>query len=136
MIDVENIVFNTVATVLRTAHTGIFVSGENVPAPPSFPAATLVEMDNSIYTRTSDNTATENHVSVMYQAEAYSNKTTGKKAEAKSIMATIDAEMLKLGFTRISTSPVANIDKSIYRLVSRYRAVIGKSNTDYLAYRK
>jgi len=31
---------------------------------------------------------------------------------------------------------VANIDKSIYRLVSRYRAVIGKNNTDYLAYRK
>ena len=47
MINIESEVFNTVATALRSEFTGIFVSGESVAAPSSFPAVTLVEDDNS-----------------------------------------------------------------------------------------
>jgi hypothetical protein len=138
MIDVENIVFNTVATSLRSEFTGIFVSGENTEVLSTFPAATIVEMDNSVYQRTSDSSATENHATVMYQAEAYSNKASGRKAEAKSIMAVIDDEMTEMGFVRIGNSPLRlpNLDQSIYRIVARYRAVVGKNNNDYLTYRR
>lgn len=135
MIDVENIIFNTVATALRSEFSGIFVSGENVAAPSTFPAATLVEMDNSVYIPSSDS-ITENHAVLMYQAEVYSNKTTGRKAQAKSIMDAIDEEMTKLGFVRTSKSPMPNMDTSIYRIVARYRAVVGKHGENYLAYRK
>ena len=136
MIDVENIVFNTVATSLRTEFSGIFVSGENIAAPSSFPAVTIVEMDNSVYDRSVDSSSSENHVTLMYQCEVYSNKTSGRKAEAKSIMDTIDDEMTTLGFIRLSNSPMQNMDPSIYRLVARYKAVVGKNGTDYLAYHK
>lgn len=127
MIDVENIVFDAVATSLRSEITGIFVSGEAVAAPSSFPAATLVEMDNSVYERSIDSSSPENHVRVMYQAEAYSNKTSGRKVEAKKIIADIDKTMLGLGFARISCSPMNNTDSSIYRMVARYKAVVGNS---------
>lgn len=127
MIDVENIVFDAVATSLRSEITGIFVSGEAVAAPSSFPAATLVEMDNSVYERSIDSSSPENHVRVMYQAEAYSNKTSGRKVEAKKIIADIDKTMLGLGFVRISCSPMNNTDSSIYRMVARYKAVVGNS---------
>lgn len=136
MIDVENIVFNTVATSLRTEFSGIFVSGENIAAPSSLPAVTIVEMDNSVYDRSVDSSSTENHSVLMYQCEVYSNKTSGRKAEAKSVMEKIDAEMAKLGFIRLSNGPIQNMDPSIYRIVTRYKAVVGKNGTDYLTYHK
>ena len=133
MIDVENSIFTTVATVLRSSYSGIYVSGELNPSPSSFPAASLVEMDNSTYTRTIDNMVSENHAQLMYQAEVYSNLTAGKKAECKAIMATIDTEMQKLGFVRAGSGPVSlpNEDKAKYRMVSRYRAVVSKDNYVY-----
>lgn len=136
MVDVENIVFTKVATSLRSEFSGIFVSGETVAAPSTFPAATIVEMDNSIYERSIDSSKTENHVTVMYQAEAYSNRTSGRKSEAKKILADIDKTMESLGFVRISKSPMNNMDSSIYRMVARYRAVIGEHEDNYLVFHK
>ena len=123
MINVENIVFNTVANALRDEFSNIFVSGENIAAPSSFPAATIVEMDNSVYEWSIDSSSPENHAVLMYQVDAYSNKTSGRKAETKKIIANIDSTMLELGFVRVSCSPMVNIDSSIYRMVARYRAV-------------
>jgi hypothetical protein len=133
VIDIENEVFNTVATALRAAFKGIFVSGETVAALSSFPAATLVEMDDSVYEKTMDSSYTENHALKMWQAEAYSNKSSGKKTECKSIMSAIDDEMLKLGFVRVGCGPMAlpNADATKYRMVARYRAVISKEKLVY-----
>lgn len=129
IIDCEGEVFSTVATALRAAFTGIFVTGELVAAPSSFPAVMLTEMDNSVYERSLDSSGTENHAIFMYQAEAYSNKSTGKKAECKAIMAVIDTEMQTMGFVRIGNSPMPlpNADATKYRMVARYRAIAGKS---------
>lgn len=133
MIDCESEVFSTVATALRASISGIFVSGEAVAAPASFPAVTLVEMDNSIYMRTMGLARIENHASIMYQAECYSNLSSGKKAQCKAIMAIIDTEMQKLGFVRIGSGPMAlpNADATKYRMVARYRAVISKTGSIY-----
>jgi hypothetical protein len=133
VINVENEVFSTVATALRNEFSGIFVSGEYVPAPPSFPAVTLVEDDNSTYTRTLDSSGQENHAQIMYTVNVYSNKSSGKKSECKSIMAIIDDEMQGMGFVRIGSSPaeVPNADKTIYRMVARYRATISKDKIIY-----
>jgi hypothetical protein len=135
MIDAENEIFSTVATALRSGFTGIFVSGEYVSAPPTFPAVTLVEDDNSTFLRTLDSSGTEKHAEIMYTANVYSDKSYGKKAECKSIMATIDEQMLGLGFIRVGSTPLEmpNANKDIYRMVARYRAVIG---TDKIIYRR
>ena len=125
MIDIEGIVFNTVATALRSEFSGIFVAGEAVAAPSSFPAVTLVEEDNSIYQRSMDSSHTENHAQVMYAVNVYSNLSSGKKTQCKAIVAAIDNEMLGMGFVRTSNTPAAvpNADSSICRMVARYRAV-------------
>lgn len=127
--DVESIVFSTVATAIRAQFPGIFVSGEHVAAPSSFPAVTLVEDDNSTYTRGLDLSRQENHTRIMYTANAYSTKTPGKKSECKAIMAIIDQKMSELGFLRIGKSPMdmPNAETSIYRMVARYRAVVSKT---------
>ncbi len=130
MIDIENIVFSTVATALRSEFSGIFVSGETVAAPPVFPAATLVEMDDSVYEKTMDSTRTENHALKLYQADTYSNKASGRKSECKKIMAEIDAQMTAMGFVRVGNSP--GVDQSnYYRQIARYRGVVSRDNLVY-----
>jgi hypothetical protein len=134
MIDIENEVFNHVSATLREKYTGIYVVGEYVKTPPKFPCVSLVEMDNQTYQRTEDSGSSENHVSVMYEVNVYSNKTNGKKSECREIVAIIDEQMLVLGFARTMLQPIPNLDDAtIYRMVGRYSAIISK---DKLLFRR
>lgn len=132
MLDVEIEVFSTVATAIRAQFPSVFVSGEYVAAPSTFPAVTIVEDDNSTYQRTLD-TGGEKHSSIMYTVNIYSNKTVGRKSEARSIMALADTKMQELGFIRVGAGPMEmpNASTSIYRMVSRYKAVISKEKVIY-----
>lgn len=132
MIDIENEVFNAVATDVRAEYPDIYMVGEYVKTPPKFPCVSLVEMDNQSYQRTEDSSSSENHVSVMYEVNIYSNKTVGKKMECKAIAALIDERMLALGFARTMLQPIPNLDDAtIYRMVGRYSAVISKDKVLY-----
>jgi hypothetical protein len=133
MINIETEVFSTVATALRAEFSGIFVAGEAVAAPSSFPAVTLVEDDNSTYQRSLDSSGQENHAQLMYSCNVYSNKSAGRKTECKAILAVIDAEMFGMGFLRVGSSPmeVSNANGAIYRMVARYRATISKDKVIY-----
>lgn len=127
MIDIENHVFDTVAAKVRSRYADIYMVGEYVKTPPKFPCVSLVEMDNQTYQRTEDSGSAENHVSVMYEVNIYSNKTVGKKAECKAIAALIDEQMLALGFARTMLQPIPNLDDAtIYRMVGRYSAIVSK----------
>lgn len=132
MIDIESQVFDRVATRTREQFPNIYMVGEYVKSPPSFPAVSLVEMDNATRTDTIDSGSNENHANVMYEVNVYSNKATGKKTECKEIIETIDAEMLALGFVRATLTPVPNMnDSTIYRMVGRYRASVSSDNKIY-----
>lgn len=132
MINIENDVFSIVSTKVRESFPDIYMSGEYVKSPPTFPATSLVEMDNTVNTVTQTSGENENHVSVMYEVNTYSNKIRGKKAECKEIMSVIDSEMLSLGFTRVMMQPIPNMDDAtIYRITARYQAVVSKDKTIY-----
>lgn len=132
MIDVENEVFNSVATDVRAKYPDIYMVGEYVKTPPKFPCVSLVEMDNQSYQQTEDSGSVENHASLMYEVNIYSNKTVGKKSECKAIAALIDERMLALGFARTMLQPIPNLDDAtIYRMVGRYSAVISKNKVLY-----
>lgn len=132
MINIEAELFSSVADKVRAEYPDIFMTGEYVKSPPSFPAVSLVEMDNSVYTSTQTSTELENHASLMYELDVYSNKTKGKKSECKAIAALIDKEMAEFGFTRIMLQPIPNMDDAtIYRIKGRYKAVVSKENVIY-----
>ena len=129
MIDIENEVFDRVAKRVREQFPNIFMVGEYVKSPSSFPAVSLMEMDNSIRESTVDSGSNENHANVMYEMNVYSNKTTGKKSECKAIVALIDQEMSAMGFVRSTLTPVPNeYDSTIYRMVGRYRAAVSSNH--------
>lgn len=122
MIDVESKVYTPIAVALRDAFSGIFVSGEYVKAPSSFPHVSLVEMDNCTSADRLDTADEERFSTLMYEVNVYSNKTSGKKSECKKIIGFIDDLMYKMNFKRLSLAPVPNMDDAtIYRMTARYR---------------
>lgn len=135
MIDIENDVFDTVATELRSNYRGIWVSGEYVDTPAKFPAVTIVEADNRIFERMRTRKI-ENAVHVMYEVQVFSNKASGKKEEAKAIADTVDQVFESCGFTRTMRNKVANLkDATIYRIVCRYEAIVGENGeNNFLIY--
>ena len=130
MIDIENEVFTTVANAVRTEYPDVYMVGEYVREPSKFPCVSLIEMDNSAYDKTQTSGKLENHASVMYELDVYSNKTSGKKSECKKISALIDKEMSALGFSRTMLQPILNVDDAtIYRMKGRYMGVISENKT-------
>ena len=127
MIDCESEVFSTVVEAVRKAYPSVFISGEYMRTPSKFPFVSLIEMSNTAYDRTQSSGGLENHASLMYEVNIYSNKQSGKKSECKAIAALIDNELATLGFSRTMLQPIPNMDDAtIYRMTGRYTAVISK----------
>ena len=132
MIDIETQVFNYVATRVRAVYPGIFITGEYVRSPNSFPCISIVETENEIDRNTRSADEIENYIRDFYEVSVYSNKKTGKKSECKEIIAEVDKHLKNLGFTRTMLSPVPNLeDASIYRMTARYRAIVSKNEVIY-----
>lgn len=123
MIDIESQVFTPIAQEIRSQFPGSFVTGEYVKAPSKFPHVSIVESDNYMSLNRRDTSDTERYSTVMYEVNVYSNKSTGKKTECRQIMGLIDHMMYARNFTRLSMTPVPNLeDATIYRITARYRA--------------
>lgn len=116
-------VYTPIFNALREEFDGIYVTGEYTPAPPSFPAVSIIEADNYIDTEKMSTSPDEEYSIVMFEVEVYTNLERGKKQQAREILSFIDAILYDLNFTRLSMTPVPNMaNTSIYRLVARYRA--------------
>ena len=132
MIDCENEVFNVIVNAVREKYPTAFVSSEYIKSPSKFPFVSLIEMSNVTYDRTQTSGSLENHASLMYEVNVYSNKISGKKSECKAIATLIDNELATLGFSRTMLQPIPNMDDAtIYRMTGRYTAVISKDKAIY-----
>ena len=125
MIDFANEVYTTVATAVRDNHVGITITGEYTRKPSKFPAVTLDEISNTMVDRLEDSSNEERYAGVTYRLQVFSNKQNGKKAEAREIFATADAEMRRMGFRRVSYTTTPEIYKStVYEITATYEAII------------
>lgn len=126
MIDIENKVLSVVREAILAQYPTASVYGEYVEVPASFPCVTVTEDTNYTYVYTKDEQLAEHHAEVQYAVNVYSNKQTGAKLEAKAIMNIADNAMQGMTFWRTMTRQVPNVDRTIYRLIARYRAVVGE----------
>ena len=132
MIDIENEVFAAVAGAVRNKYPAAYVVGEYVKSPSKFPCVSVVEIDNFAYDNTQTSGSLENHASVTYEVNIYSNRTSGKKSECKAIAALIDNEFATLGLSRTMLQPIPNVDDAtIYRITGRYMGVVSKDKVLY-----
>ena len=132
MIDKLNEIFTSVATSVRNKHTGTTVTGEYTRTPSKFPTVTLDETQNVMVDRLEDSSNAENFAGVTYRLQVFSNKQVGKKAEAREIFATADAEMRRMGFRRVTYTTTPEIyDSTIYNITATYEAVVSAAGYVY-----
>lgn len=131
MIDFEREIYTYVVKRVQAVHGDVEFSGVDERLPSKFPFVSLVEADNATRTDTIDSGSFENHANIMYEVNVYSNKSSGRKAECKAILATIDDTFVRMGFARTMREPAIMDDATIYRMVSRYTAAIDKNGKIY-----
>lgn len=131
MNDVESEVFGELDEYLRGLFPDINTSGEENRSPAKFPFVSIVEADNTTRTDTSDSGNIENHVNVMFEINVYTNKSSGKKAQAKEIFSAIDTWFIRHGFVRTMKNPVNMDDATKYRIVGRYSGSVSKDMKVY-----
>lgn len=126
MIDIENKVLSVVRDAVLAQYPNAAVYGEYVETTATFPCVTVTEETNYTYVYSKDDAVAEHHADVQYAINVYSNKQTGAKLEARAILKVADDAMQGMKFWRTMTRQVPNVDRTIYRLIARYRAVVGE----------
>ena len=130
MIDYSNEVFNAVATNLRSAYKGIQVKGEYDPSPAKFPCVTIDEISN--VPSNMDSALKNKYAEVVYRVQVFSNKASGKRAEARAIYSTMDETLMELGFiAKTYTSTPAIYNAEIYSITATFEGIIGADGTVY-----
>lgn len=131
MIDFEQQAFTAVRTKVIAVDSTTSVKSETDLSPKKFPCVCFEEVGNSVYTSTSDSSNIERHALVSFEANIYSNKTSGKKTKAKELAEAVDEAMNELGIERISKNIQYFDDSTKVRIILRYRGVISQSGEVY-----
>lgn len=132
MNDFLNEIFTLVAKKLRSSYADIFVTGEYTRQPSKFPVVTLDEIENVAAEELMDSSHQEKYSALTYRLQVFSNRESGKKAEARKIFATADQEMRQLGFRRISYTTTPEIyESTIYSITATYEAIVGSDGVMY-----
>ena len=131
MIDVESMVLTRIKKKVCSEFPGASFTSEEVRSSSEFPLVSVVETDNYTYENTIDSSSNENHAVIVFEVDAYSNKTTKKKTECKEIFALVDNEMLAIGFVRTMKNVIRDEDATVYRIKGRYTAVVSEEKIFY-----
>ena len=121
MIQIENEVFDDIATALEAEFPGIDVSSEYDPTPAVFPHVSIEMTDSYSPSERETNSLIEKYNVCTFTVNVYSNKTAGRKQECAEILNFIEDHLRRKNFRRESRLPVPNLeDSTIYRITARY----------------
>lgn len=133
--DIESQVTNDLYELLTAEFPGIDIGTLSDPIPMKYPYVNIKMSDQTPTSRFINSSRVIPYRDITIEIEVYTNLVSGRKAQAKSIMAVIDAEMLAMGATGTAlnpldlTNPVDN--SSVFRLFARYRATVDKDGIFY-----
>lgn len=122
MRDLLPTIFTDIATPVRAAVSGAFVTGERIDAPSKFPCVVVVEADNYEDTSGVDNTLKENLTALMYEITVFSNLQNGKRSQCIEILGIIDTIMRRKNALRMArVEGYFDSESKIYMVTARYR---------------
>ena len=79
-----------------------------------------------------DSSKEEKFAGLTYKIQVFSNKQSGKKAEARAIFATADATMRRMGFQRVTFTVTPEIyESTIYQINATYEAIVSAAGYVY-----
>lgn len=131
MIDIENEIVTLIHNTLVANNISAALESVTNLTPSEFPTVCVEEIENSSYGASSDSKTNENHAAVGYEINVFTNDVSGKKQRAKEILDVLDAQMILVGFLRMSKTQLSYDNGTKYRLVARYRAVVDRNNIIY-----
>lgn len=132
MVDIETDVFDHVYRVVKAMYPNVTLSSERNDSPSEFPFVSIEESNNVTYEQSVTGDGKENHSTVTFTVEVYTNKLPGRKKEARDIAEAVDLAMGSLGISRTMMSPMPNMfNVGVYRIVARYRCVVGNDKMIY-----
>ena len=141
MIDYENKILTIIYNAAMAHDDKIYVTTESDIAPASFPCVYVEFVDNYTPAEFRISSRKENYSAVTVDVEVYSNKPSGKRAEAKSILSAIDSVLNLEGFRRTTmnytdltdnrNSSVSNRNQAIVRLLGRYEVIVDADGNFY-----
>lgn len=126
MIDVENLVFDTVFNGVRTVYPTMEVNKGFIEETATFPCVIIRETDNVPVESTNTDDCAENYTRLTYQVDVYSNKAGTARSECKKILDLVDGLMQSMKFRRTHTNEPLNISRTIFRQYARYTVIVGK----------
>lgn len=141
MIDIENYVLTALANAIHEKYPDAVVRGDYVEEFAHFPAVTVNEIEKATLKRMQDPEPTEHYATVTYEVNVYCNERVGKKEICKDILGIADEVMFGMKFRRYRFKRLPNIDRTIYRMYTRYTAIVdegtddGNGNITYQMYR-
>ena len=129
MIDIENLVFDTVYNGVTTVHQNMNVCKGFIEESATFPCIVVREVNNvPVQTMNTDDCA-ENFTRVTYQIDIYSDKQGTQRSECRELLKLVDGIMQSMKFRRIHMNEPLNIKRSIFRQYARYTVIVGKPVT-------
>lgn len=127
MIDISNELFTHIKNSVEQNFNGeIYVLGESLGTPSKFPCVTYEEISNIPVHL--DSAAQNKYARLNIRIQVFSNKQTGKRAEARKIYSIVDECLQNVGFHANSFSVKPNFYLTdIYQITSTYEAVTDRN---------
>ena len=129
MIDIENLVFNTVFDAVASVRSTVPVSKGYIEQNAVYPCIVLRETNNVAYDNSATDDCSENHARVTYQVDIYSDKEDTARSECRDLLNLVDGIMQGMKFRRTYMSEPMNISRSVYRQYARYTVIVAKGVT-------
>ena len=126
MIDIENLVFDTVYNALHTIYPNANITSGYDEQMATYPTVIVRETNNVPYQKMNTDDCAENYARLTYEVEVFSNKADTARSECKAILKDADTVMQGMKFRRIHKNRPLNIDRTLYRQYARYEVIVGK----------
>ena len=126
MIDIENLVFDTVYNRLIVQFPEANITAGYDEKHAVFPTVIIREVGNVPYQSGNTDDCAENYTRVTVEIEVESDKQNTARSECKAILNAADEIMQSMKFRRIHKNRPLNVDRTVYRQYARYEVIVGK----------
>lgn len=129
MIDIENLVFDTLYNGLIALHPNANITS-GYDEQNAKPLTVVARQTNSQpYRASATDDCSENHTRVTFEIEVFSTKESTGRSECKTVLADADTIMQGMKFRRVHLNRPINVDRTRWRQYARYEVIVGKPVT-------
>ena len=126
MIDIENLVFDTVFNQLSLLYQDINITAGYDEKTATFPCVIVRQTNNQPYRDSATDDCSENHSRITFEIEVMSDKQDTGRSECHSILANADTIMQSMKFRRVHMNRALNVDRTLWRKYARYEVIAAK----------